>query len=537
MRVVPKSKRSVSLCLLIPVCLVSCLFYWTAQTADSKHLQAWQDGQIEIAALQRTIAAMKTQHKSDLASQSELFKSDLLHSATQLENAAAQLTLAQSGGLQSGLNQKAAPDPEFNSASHKSDQRPRAAANKLKEPYFCTKSASDNKKWQKNRKNLVVAPNGGDARGSYQVDRPPQWFCDKLQNSLLPWKTPKLTVNDLAVGIFVGEMLRSGQVVAQRDTWLSRIPASYMFAGTSDPRIPIHGFEKYKLQPDYVSKQTTQLVNLYAMKELYEKEPDKKWYMIYGCDNYVNVDYLLLELDKHDHTKPLWLGAGTQHAKVPDFIQMKKHPKSVIKGGSKGSHQWVTGSNSWIVSNQVMKAFAEYIGTFIDDPDYNFRDTWNDKMCFCPDKVAGLVFQLLGFQVTHFKEPAKFAWNSVDALQNNHYDVGGNIVYHYVSPRKMLLADQRVQHEKLDRLVNAGPDAAESVVQFARDTIDHEFRALRKLQMSTKWLATSLSKFGKKKEFRVHWGNKLYPHNQYDDIPDTYNASVEAESWQRKKII
>jgi hypothetical protein len=155
-------------------------------------------------------------------------------------------------------------------SKHLSPMRP------VRESSFCGRAK--NSQWRQIRRSLPVAPNGGIARGSYQTERPPQYFCDKMQSSIEPWVVPaQLSQHDLAVGIFTGEMLKYGQVIAQRDTWLGRVSASYTFAPTSDQQIPLHGLEMFELQPDYVNKRTTQLVNLYAMKRLYDLAPDKKW--------------------------------------------------------------------------------------------------------------------------------------------------------------------------------------------------------------------------------------------------------------------
>ena len=78
---------------------------------------------------------------------------------------------------------------------------------------------------------------GGEDRGSAHVPKPPHWWCDKLKSSLRPWEKPtKTSVDDFAVAIFTGEGLYFSQALAQRDTWLSRVPASYIYGPTSDPR-------------------------------------------------------------------------------------------------------------------------------------------------------------------------------------------------------------------------------------------------------------------------------------------------------------
>jgi hypothetical protein len=218
--------------------------------------------------------------------------------------------------------------------------------------YFCTPEVSDNAAWRKIRNTYTYAPLGGKDRGNAQIPKPPHWWCDKLKSSLSPWEKPKkYTVDDWAVSIFVGERLFYGQVLAQRDTWLSRVPATVIYGPTSDPRIPVVGLEKYGLKPDYVDTMVTQLVNLYSMREIYYAHPNKKWYFTYGCDNYLNVDYMNLLLDQYDHTQDLWIAQYGVTERMPGFVNFNKHPKAT----NKNTYQWALGSSSWIMSNSVMK--------------------------------------------------------------------------------------------------------------------------------------------------------------------------------------
>jgi len=261
----------------------------------------------------------------------------------------------------------------------------------------------------------------------------------------------------------------------------------------------------------------TQLVNLYAIREIYYAHPDKKWYFNYGCDNYVNTDYMNLMLDQYDHTQDLWIASFPVTERMPTFVDMTKHPK-----GKGKTYQWALGSSSWVMSNSVAKAFAEYIDVFLTDPDYDFKKTGVAKVCYCPDKVAGLVLSLLGFKITALSGKwargkwAPLSMDSVGSYGDNGYAAGENIVYHYVSPRKMLAADQKAQHEKLDRIINA--DDAQGVVDMTRETIDHHFRALRKLQIQIKWLADQGMRGNR--SLVQNWGDVKFPWNHYNDIGD-----------------
>jgi hypothetical protein len=168
-------------------------------------------------------------------------------------------------------------------------------------------------------------------------------------------------------------------------------------------------------------------------------------------------------------------------------------------------------------------AFAEYITVFLDDKEYDFKKTGITKVCYCPDKVAGLVLSLLGFKISPLAGKwrtgkwAPLSMDSVGSYGDSAYNAGENIVYHYVSPRKMLAADQKAQHEKLDRIINA--DDAQGVVDFTRETIDHHFKALRKQQVMIKYLADQGYKGNR--SLVQNWGDPKFKWNHYNDIPDT----------------
>ena len=54
-------------------------------------------------------------------------------------------------------------------------------------------------------------------------------------------------------------------------------------------------------------------------------------YFIYGCDNYVNTDYMNLLLDDFDHTKPLWIAQYALNERMPKWVKLSKHPKAANK--------------------------------------------------------------------------------------------------------------------------------------------------------------------------------------------------------------
>ena len=111
---------------------------------------------------------------------------------------------------------------------------------------------------------------------------------------------------------------------------------------------------------------------------------------------------------------------------------------------------------------------------------------------------------------------------AVDSDEMNDHAHGAKemTVYHYMSPRKMLHADLRATHEKLDRMVNAvaagNRSVLPSIVQMLRDLIDMHFKVLRHRQTEVKHLSRR-----NRKAVRSFWGHayKAGPNSVYDDIP------------------
>ena len=70
---------------------------------------------------------------------------------------------------------------------------------------------------------------------------------------------------------------------------------------------------------------------------------------------------MLNMLDEYDHTKPMWLAAWNLERTLPPWVKVDKHPKTK----DKKSYYYAPGSDSWVVSNAVLKSFAENLEDFI----------------------------------------------------------------------------------------------------------------------------------------------------------------------------
>jgi hypothetical protein len=116
---------------------------------------------------------------------------------------------------------------------------------KQTKPYFCTPDISNSTAWVEKREAMMKANlfNGAERSGDWGTEEPvvPTYWCNKLSNNIAPWVKPKLSTDDLVVGIFTGESLFHGRAAATRDTWLLWFKHHYIFSANSDPRIPVIG--------------------------------------------------------------------------------------------------------------------------------------------------------------------------------------------------------------------------------------------------------------------------------------------------------
>lgn len=353
----------------------------------------------------------------------------------------------------------------------------------VKVPYFCPPEVSNHNKWEKVERPNINYRFGGQAmfQDRYYASNKSHWFCDKLQNNLDPWVEPKLSPDDFVIGMYTGERIfysRSSVVV---DTWLHRFKHHYLYAALGEPSIPVQGLEKYNLKPEYRDSYVTAYVQIWGLKDLYYKNPNAKWYYIVGCDTFLNSDYMMRALESFDPSKDWWISSGV----YPNTFQKNENLTGWDKWWGKGNKKfdWFTGAVGWFLSNSVMKAYAENIDKFMTDN--NIR-----KICYCPDKITGMVLSLLGYHITKFPNEWVRGWNAmaVDGKSHNMYSGTKEYVqYHYVSPYKMAMAEHRVTHEKLDRIINAGDP--NRVVSFFREFIDKHYSVLKRRMRQVKYLA------------------------------------------------
>jgi len=247
-----------------------------------------------------------------------------------------------------------------------------------------------------------------------------RYYCDKLPQDVRPWpymlphgsssseqkkgssssssssekeEKPRLfhyKKSDLVVGIYTGESVTHSRGMAVQDTWLADLPNVVLYTATEQAHVPTTGvrelqkewqkaqnsnFEKnalfappgrnspnpFNLEADYVGGvDVTHWIQLYGLKHMYEKFPDKKWYYIVGCDLYLNVDHALGGvLSEYDAEQPWWISRQVYpRMPLPEkaFDGIAKHfEKTCLRDKKTGKcdFTWSSGSYGWFLSNAV----------------------------------------------------------------------------------------------------------------------------------------------------------------------------------------
>merc|ERR1719204_326745 len=101
-----------------------------------------------------------------------------------------------------------------------------------------------------------------------------------------------------------------------------------------------------------------------------------------------------------------------------------------------------------------------------------------------------MVLSLLGFKITVVPQKWRRSFNTL-AVDGKGQDMWSGtdeyIQYHYVSPYKMALAEHRISHEKLDRIINTGNP--NRVVSSLRCAIEKHYFVLKRRMRQVKYLA------------------------------------------------
>ncbi|KAJ9465081.1 hypothetical protein DIPPA_26088 [Diplonema papillatum] len=362
--------------------------------------------------------------------------------------------------------------------------RPKAGLAPVTESYLCPPAVSDHAAWRERLKTLNFnwAP-------AAQFNPPipealgPTWYCDKLYNDLSPYRplSGLYSHQDLVVGLYSGESLLYSRAAICEDTWLQELPHKYIYTAANESRsfgvpentlsvVPLwHAHDSLRPRNE---RTNAQLLQLHGLADMYRRHPEAHWFLIVGDDTYVNSDEMLKGLEEYDSEEMLWLAPygyretrGKSDAwkwldKVISVDKLEGYYPKFWRERHNLEFEWTSGGSSWILSRPAAQLYAENIDAFLKRVPAN-------RVCYCPDVITGLLLSMLGLRITQINH-MQFNANAVDSKLIDFSSPRHDKVplYHYVQPGRMIALDERLQHAKLDRLINL--DDAASLLSFGR---------------------------------------------------------------------
>jgi hypothetical protein len=242
----------------------------------------------------------------------------------------------------------------------------------------------------------------------------------------------------------------------------------------------------------------------------------------------------------------------------PAFIKTDRFPEYMDSiDGKAGKFKWFYGSNPYVLSNKAMKIFSENVDEWMAENEIHKLHYLPDYggvpgMGYFPDKFTGMILSMTG-GVKFKAEMTHAVATSAEMFEGRKGSRGEKFWgYHYADPGLLVLADWRVQHTKLDRMINAAAEGGEGTVdhimKYFRNFIDEHFQALRRDQISVKYVAERYQRIswpgdGNFAFMQFHWGDhyngisplledtKWYiPKDGYPEItPNYYSPWVKKE--------
>ncbi len=332
---------------------------------------------------------------------------------------------------------------------------------KRRESYFCPDGSAKAASWQLK---------AGQPLNATELRRG-TWMCDKpIAIDLSPWTAPaKTQADDVSISVYSGDNIIFSRAIACRDTWMQKFPnTSFLFSKDGDPSVSVIGMKHIYPRWFPENQDPVENLQLFAYKELLKRSPNAHWYYTIGDDTYVNKDYLLTLLDD------LLPGNMTvaEAASTPRWIVLCENPVPVFAAFNTSRYEstwlprykakkeftWCTGATGWFLSRPAVELIDKELETFLELL-YEAPGAipWrNHHAC---DVTTGLLLTLLGVEPE--RPPNVRKWQNLffagNVESNRNQQVGMQRPhYHYVGPLRMLTLDQRAEHEKIDRIINAG---------------------------------------------------------------------------------
>ena len=362
---------------------------------------------------------------------------------------------------------------------------------RLNDSYFCPNTTHTVREWKKIRKlkNVKHIHNS-------------QFTCNKqIATDLRPWtKKHKTKPGDLSISIYSGDNIIFSRALACRDTWMIRFPqTSFLMSVNGDPLIPVVAMKNFypKWFKD-IQHSPVENLQLLGYREQLKRHPHARWFYTIGDDTYVHADYMMHFLDQFSHgdetilestKKPRWITFCKTPVTVPELFNLSRYEKTWIpEFKQKKQFVWCSGAVGWFLSRPAVQMFTDEVEEFIGKL-YEYPSATNWQNHHAPDVTSGFLLTLLGIQPEIVPAGTKwrhmFKTEGIDS-DNEQMAYSERPHYHYLPPMSMLSLDQRVVHEKVDRIINSG--RVDWLIEYFREFINNHYETLRKKTVETRYL-------------------------------------------------
>ncbi|CAF3304117.1 unnamed protein product [Rotaria sp. Silwood2] len=293
-------------------------------------------------------------------------------------------------------------------------------------------------------------------------------YCSKIPNPTSGWqKAKRYQENDVAFIVYTGASLYKTRATIVRETWVSRVTNYYFLSSKPYPSLPITIIEN--TGEDYQSN--TKKI-FYGLELIYRQQqkidPSKrhKWYLLVGCDTYVNVPHLLKQLEPYNFTQPYFIGGS-----IGQGICYHKN-------GTTYESLFVGGNTAHIFSAALVEALYPHLSIYVQSiwPQPNHSSAGSSDVA-----LSCLIFSL-GYNMTILpgfwrRSPKGIIeeFSLKEALQ-----VEEPSSWHYIHPAQMIDLDEFYTYQYVDRLMN--DQNWNELVDFIHLFIGAHYETLRKHQ-------------------------------------------------------
>ncbi|CAF1385644.1 unnamed protein product [Rotaria magnacalcarata] len=267
-------------------------------------------------------------------------------------------------------------------------------------------------------------------------------YCSKIPNPVSGWqKARRYQENDIAFIICTAASLYKTRAMSIQQTWASRVTNYYFLASKTYPSLPVTVIEN--TGEDYQSN--TKKI-FYGLELIHRKQkaidPSErhKWYVVIGCDTYVNVPHILKLLEPYNFAQPYFIGGSVGE-------QLCYH-----KNGTAYKSHFVGGNTAHVFSAALVEALYPHLSVYVET-------VWpqpNHSAAGLSDVALSCLTFSLGYNMTILPGFWGRSPNGIieefglkEALK-----VQEPSSWHYIHPAQMLDLDEFYSYQYVDRLTN-----------------------------------------------------------------------------------